>query len=221
MIYSYCKHCGVESCGDVCAQCGKRAPAPCQMDKWTVDSLPLADSRAWKTTLLSLLGAAALLLAAVFGLEAMFGGPARVTLLLNSSFIWVTLSFAAVGQAVAVLFLLIQGRETNVFTLDAQGAHQHTWHAPRKWKSWARLQSADPSKDIAQHDGTVMHLSQARHMLWQDVADVQYRPERSMILLYHTPRFAPMALKIPAGEYEEAERWVAKRCKGKPAGKRR
>ena len=55
MIYSYCKHCGVESCGDVCAQCGKRAPAPCQMDKWTVDSLPLADSRAWKTTLLSLL----------------------------------------------------------------------------------------------------------------------------------------------------------------------
>ena len=215
MIYSYCKRCRMESLGDVCSGCGKRAAAACQRDKWSVASVPLADSRAWRTSFFALLGAAALLLAAVFGLEAVFGGPVRVTLLLQSAFIRVTLAFAAVGLAVVFLFLLIQGRETNVFTLDSQGAHQHTWHGPQKWKSWARLQSADPAKDIPQQDGSVMHLSQERHLLWQDVVSVKYRPARSAILLYHTPHCAPLVLKLPAGEYDLAAAYVGKYCKGK------
>ena len=215
MIYSYCKRCRMESPGDVCTGCGKRATAACQRDKWSVASVPLADSRAWRTSVLALLGAAALMLIAVFGLEAVYGGPARVTLLWHSALIRVTLAFVPVGLAVVFLFLLVQGRETNVFTLDSLGAHQYTWHGPQKWKSWARLQSADPAKDIPQQDGSVMHLSQERHLLWQDVVSVQYRPARSVILLYHTPHCAPLVLKLPAGEYDLAAAYVGKYCKGK------
>ena len=215
MIYSYCKRCRMESPGDVCAGCGKRAAAASQRDKWSVASVPLADSRAWRTSVLALLGAAVLMLLTVFGLEAMYGGPARVRLLWQSALIRVTLAFVPVGLAVVFLFLLIQGRETNVFTLDSLGAHQYTWHGPQKWKSWARLQSADPAKDIPQQDGSVMHLSQERHMLWQDVVSMQYRPARSVILLYHTPRCAPLVLKLPAGEYDLAAAYVGKYCKGK------
>ena len=215
MIFCYCKRCGIESPGDVCARCGRRAPAALLRDKWSVDSIPVSDGGAWRATIFALLGASALLLAAVFGLEAVFGGPERVALLWRSALIRVTLAFAVIGLAVAFLFLLLQGRESNVFTLDASGAHQYTLHGPQKWKSWARLQSADHAKDILQEDGTVLHLSQERHMLWKDVASVQYRPERSMILLYLTPHFAPMTLKIPAGEYEMAESFVKKYCKGK------
>ena len=215
MIYSYCKRCRMESPGDVCSGCGRRATASLLRDKWSVDSIPLRDGRTWRTAFSALLGASGLLLAAVFGLEAVFGGPARVALLWRSALIRVTLAFAVIGLAVVFLFLLLQGREANVFTLDAIGAHQHTLHGPQKWKSWARLQSADPAKDIPQQDGTVLHLSQERHMLWKDVVSVQYRPERSMILLYLTPHFAPMTLKLPAGEYEMAESFVKKYCKGK------
>ncbi len=215
MIYSYCKRCRMESPGDVCSGCGKRATAALQRDKWSILTVPLADGRAWRTAVLSLLGAAALLLGAVFGLEALYGGPARVSLLWQSALIRVTLAVAVLGLAAVFLFLLLQGRETNVFTLDSQGAHQHTWHSPRKWKSWARLQSADPSKDIPQQDGSVMHLSQERHMLWQDVLSVQLRPGSSTILLYHTPHCAPMVLRLPAGEFDQAADYVSKYCKGK------
>lgn len=215
MIYSYCKRCRMESAGDVCAGCGKRATAALQRDKWSILTLPLADGRAWRTSILALFGAAALVLGAVFGLEALFGGPARVSMLWQSAVIRVTLAVAAMGLAVVFLFLLLQGRETNVFALDSQGAHQHTWHGPEKWKSWARLQSADPARDIPQQDGTVMHLSQERHMLWQDVISVQLRPNTSTILLYHTPHCAPMALRLPAGEFDLAADYVGKYCKGK------
>ena len=215
MIYSYCKRCRMESPGDVCSGCGKRATAALQRDKWSIATIPLADSRAWRASCLALLGAAALLLAAVFGLEAVYGGPARVTLLWKSALIRVTLAFAVVGLAVVFLFLLIQGRETNVFTLDSQGAHQHTWHSPRKWKSWARLQSADPSKNVPQQDGSVVHLSQERHLLWKDVAQVQYRPGKAVIALYHTPHLAPLVLRLPPEEYELAKAYVGKYCKGK------
>jgi hypothetical protein len=215
MIYSYCKRCRMESPGDVCSGCGRRAAAALLRDKWSVDSIPLRDGRAWRTSICALLGASALMLAAVFGLEAVFGGPARLTLLWRSALIRVTLAFAVIGLSVVFLFLLLQGREANVFTLDASGAHQHTLHGSQKWKSWARLQSADPGKDIPQQDGTVLHLSQERHMLWKDVISVRYRPERGVILLYHTPRLAPMELRLPAEEYEMAESFVKKYCKGK------
>ena len=100
MIYSYCKRCRMESPGDVCSGCGKRATAALQRDKWSILTVPLADGRAWRTAVLSLLGAAALLLGAVFGLEAMYGGPARVRLLWQSALIRVTLAAAAVGLGV-------------------------------------------------------------------------------------------------------------------------
>ena len=214
MIYSYCKRCNMESPGDVCSGCGKRATAALQRDKWSVESIPLRDGRVWRGAFCALFGAAGLLLAVVFGLQAIFN-IAGMTMLWRSALIRVTLAFVVIGLAVVFLFLLLQGRETNVFTLDSAGAHQHTWHSPQKWKSWARLQSADPAKNFQQQDGSVMHLSQERHTLWQDVLNVQYLPKRSLILLYYIPHFAPMALKIPAGEYPMAESYVKKYCKGK------
>ena len=60
-----------------------------------------------------------------------------------------------------------------------------------------------------------MHLSQERHMLWQDVVSVRYKPGSAAICVYHTPRCAPMVLKLPAQEYDLAAAYVGKYCKGK------
>ena len=116
---------------------------------------------------------------------------------------------------VAFLFLLAQGREVIVYVLDPQGAHLQTWHQPSRIKSWARLQSADPRQNIPQQDGSVMHLSQERHMIWNDVQSVRYKPRNAAILIYHTPYLAPMVLKLPPDEYEMAAAYVGKYCKGK------
>lgn len=214
MIYSYCKRCGMESPGDVCSGCGKRAAAASQRDVWSIAALPVTDARIWRGALLTLLTVAALLLLVIFGMEALQGGG-RAVLLWRGTLPRLILAVVPLGLAVVFLFLAVQGREVNVYFLDPKGAHQQTWHTPQKWKSWARLQSADPRKNILQQDGSVMHLSQERHLMWQDVQSVQYKPASASICIYHTPHCAPLVLRLPAEEYDLAAAYVGKYCKGK------
>ena len=215
MIYSYCKRCKLESPGDVCRSCGRRATANAQRDVWSIASVPVADGRVWKSIVLSLLSVAALLTAVIFGLEALVSDAGKVALLWKSHLPRMIFLIIPLGLAVSFLFLLVQGREVIVYVLDPQGAHLQTWHQPSRLKSWARLQSADPGLDVPQQDGTVMHLSQERHTLWADVQSVRYRPRSAAIFLYHTPHLAPMMLKLPPEEYETAAAYVEKYCKGK------
>ena len=215
MIYSYCKRCKLESPGDVCRSCGKRATANAQRDVWSIASVPLADGRTWKGIFYTLLAVAALLLAVVFGLESLTSDGGKVAQLWNSAVPRMIILILPMGMLVAFLFLLAQGREVIVYVLDPQGAHLQTWHQPSRIKSWARLQSADPRQNIPQQDGSVMHLSQERHMIWNDVQSVRYKPRNAAILIYHTPYLAPMVLKLPPDEYEMAAAYVGKYCKGK------
>ena len=215
MMYSYCKRCSLESPGDTCTGCGKRAAVSAQMDQWSIAVNPLMDGRAWRAALTALTSAALLLMAVVFGMEASINGGEAAGVLFRGSLSRMILALVPVGMAVTLLFLLLQGQEVDVFKLDAQGAHLRTWHGPQKWKSWARLQSADPNKNVPQQDGSVVHLSQERHLLWKDVAQVQYRPGKAVIALYHTPHLAPLVLRLPPEEYELAKAYVGKYCKGK------
>ena len=215
MIYSYCKRCGLESPGDTCTGCGKRAAVNAQMDQWSIAAHPLTDGRVWRSVLFSLLAAALLLMVVVFGMEAVINGSGSAGVLFRGSLPRMILALVPVGMVVAFLFLLLQGQEVEVFKLDAQGAHLRTWHGPQKWKSWARLQSADPKKNVPQQDGSVVHLSQERHLLWKDVQSVQYRPGKAIIAIYHTPHIAPLVLHLPKEEYELAKAYVGKYCKGK------
>ncbi len=215
MIYSYCKKCKLESPGDICQGCGKHAAAGSQRDVWSVACVPMADGRIWKDALMALLAVIALLLALIFGLEYLASGGQLTAQLWQGPLPKVIFALLPVGLILLFLFLFLQGREVNVYVLDPQGGHLQTWHQPGKIKSWARLQSADPAKDVPQQDGSMMHLSQERHILWQDVVSVKYKPQAAAIYLYHTPRCAPMILKLPAQEYDLAAAYVGKYCKGK------
>lgn len=213
MIYSYCKKCKLESPGDTCQSCGKRAGANAQRDVWSIASLPVADGRIWRGTLLTLFCVAALLLAVIFGLNALIPGDQPTPGDWRGSVTRLVLAVFPAGLIVVFLFLLLQGREVNVYVLDPQGAHMQTWHTPSRIKSWARLQSADPDKNVRQQDGSVMHLSQERHLLWQDAVNLKYKPGSGLIQMYHTPHLAPLVLKLPANEYETAAAYVGKYCK--------
>ena len=215
MIYSYCKRCKAESPGEFCQQCGKRATAAAQRDVWSIAVIPLTDGRIWRSAALSLLAVAVLLLIAVLGMEFILGGAEQAARLWRGGVPRLIAALLPLGIGVVFLFLALQGREVNVYFLDRDGAHMQTWHAPSLVKSWARLQSADRAKDVPQQDGTVMHLSQARHIRWADVQAVKYHPQRASICLYHTPHCAPMILRLPSGEYDLAAAYVGKYCKGK------
>ncbi len=215
MIYSYCKHCKAESPGDTCQTCGKRASAAAQRNVWSASFLPLTDSRTWRGILLTLVLACVLCFLLLIGLDALLLGPSGASRVLQGNLPALIFSILPLGLMIAFLFLYLQGRETLVFVLDPRGAHLQTWHEPSRKKSWARLQTADASRDVPNPAGSMMHLSQERHMLWQDVQSVQYKPHQSLILLYHTPHCAPMVLRLPQAEYEMAAAYVSKHCKGK------
>ena len=215
MIYSKCKRCKIESPGDTCMQCGKRAPLSAQKDVWSGSSTPLMETRIWISTFFALLCVAALLMIIVFGLEFIMNGNARMALLWQGRVPRLIAALVLLGMGVMFLFLFLQGREVNEYILDKDAAHQQTWHKPSLIRSWARLQSADRGRDVPQQDGTVMRLSQERHMRWEDVQAVKYLPHRSVIRLYHTPHCAPMILRLPSNEYDLAVAYVARYCKGK------
>ena len=215
MIYSYCKRCKIESPGEFCQQCGKRLSPQSQRNLWSVSARPLADGRIWRGAALALLTVTALLMLLVFGLEYIMGGNGRTANLWQGGVPRMILALPLLGIGVTFLFLALQGEEVSVYFLDKDGAHLQTWHKPSRVKSWARLQSADRTRDVPQQDGTIMHLSQERHMLWKDVQAVKYLPNRAAIRLYHTPHCAPLVLKLPSDEYEQARKYVEKNCKGK------
>ena len=215
MLYAYCRSCKQESPGDACPLCGRRVPASSLRDVWNIILLPIADGRAWLSAMYALLAAAGLLIVLIFGLEALLASTERAVNLWQGNLLSLILWVVPLGLAVTGLFLLLQGRETALYILDHQGAHLQTWHKPSRIRSWARLQSFDPWKNIPQADGTVMCLSQERHILWPDVQQVKYAPRRASILLYHTPRCAPLVLRLPPEEYELAEAFVKKHCKNK------
>lgn len=215
MIKSYCSKCKQASTGDTCQYCGKRLPVSTQQDVWSVDMVPLSDGRIWRSILLTLVGVVALLFVLIFGLEAIIAGNHRVQAMWQGGVPQLILSILPIGLLIAFAALSLQGRETQLFVLDKNGAHLQTWHAPGRLKSWARLQSYDRQRDFYLEDGSVQHLAQEWHFLWRDVQRVEPRPHRACILLYYTPRCAPMVLRLPPDEYEQAAEWIKRHCKGK------
>ncbi len=214
MIQLYCKKCKQKHEGQVCPLCGNRSSDASATDMWSVRRTPVADGGTWLRVLIVLIVVTLLVFALVFGMEAVSSSSDKVQALMNSSLLSTVLTVPLIGFAVALLDLILQGGEVSVFVLDGSGAHLATWHKPSFVKSLARLQAADPAADIPQPDGSIMHLSQERHMLWADVHSVRYRPHRGQILLYHTPHCAPMILCLPAEEYEGAAAYVQRKTKG-------
>lgn len=215
MIYSYCKHCKAESPGDTCQTCGRRATANAQRNVWSAAFQPLTDGRVWKGVLLTLAVVAGLAFLVLIGVDALLLGPSGASRVMQGNLPALIFALLPIGLLAAFLCLYFQGKEILVYVLDPQGAHLQTWHEPSRKKSWARLQTADPSLNVQNQNGGMMHLAQERHMVWQDVQSVKYRPQSCTILLYHTPHCAPMVLRLPQNEYELAAAYVAKYCKGK------
>lgn len=215
MIISYCKKCKLQFPGDTCPQCGKRLSPAAQRNIISILNRPLRDGRIWKAATLVLLSLIALLLLFVFIPEVLKMGEESAARVWNSGLPQLIFALFPLGLILVAITLSLQGTETIVYYLDTQGCHLQTWHAPSHLKSWSRLQTRDRHKDLPQQDGSLMHLSQERHMLWQDVQSVKYQESRACILLYHTPHCAPMVLRLPAEEYALAHNMVLKYCKGK------
>ncbi len=213
MIRYYCRKCGIDNAEAECRQCGKKLPAAVMRDIWRVYRIPLTDLGAWKSAFLILLCCAAAVLLLILVWETAAGGLNAALRLFSGGLALRLALIVPAGLAAVLLFRALQGRETLVFSLDAQGAHMQTWHDAGRLKSWARLQRAHQEDAAEQQDGSLLLQSQTRHLLWSDVKRLLFQPDRGEIRLFHARHAAPMVLRLPPEEYDNAELLVKKYCK--------
>ncbi len=215
MIRYYCGKCKAGSETRACSKCGKNLPANTEYNEWSVYHVPVADGALWRFAFLTLLAAAVLLFAIVFGGEALLSGTDKAMALFDSRLAPVIVAIIPVGLLVLFIGLNIQGRETIYYKMNYVGVRLETWHPASRIKSWARLQDANMESAFVDPEGLKIVRGQVRHILWQDVQVVRYSPTRGAILLYHTAHCAPFTLRLPPEEYETASAMVQKYCKGK------
>lgn len=213
MIYCYCRKCKQENPGTVCPLCGNPVAPGSQRDIWNFSLLPVSDGRIWSGILKTLLGVAAFAFAVAMGMEYVYGGANGMNALLDSSFPALTVLVLPLGLAVSFFFLLAQGKEDHVYVLDPKAAHVQVWHEKTWIKCLARLQTAVGGQDQQREDGTLMHVSQERHFMWQDLNAVRYCPEKGQILLYYSAHCGPFVLRVPQDEFETAANYVARHFK--------
>lgn len=206
----YCEKCNILCSGRQCTKCGKNLPSAAYRDVWHVVRVPASDGIVWKPVLLVLLSVTVLLLVftAVFCLMNQSVGA-----LLSEGTVPVILSVIPAGIILTLIVLVMQGREDLWYTLESTGAREQTWHRPSRLHSWSRLQTYRAEDACSQPDGTMLTLSKEKAISWKDVCQVKLQPNKGRILLYHTPHVAPLTLRIPAEEYNEAEALIKKVCK--------
>lgn len=206
----FCEKCNQLNERRQCMKCGKNLPTATYREVWNVVRVPVSDGILWKRVMLILLSVVGILIL----LSALFCVFSRdMNALIDQGIITVIMALLPVGVLFTVLVLLLQGRENVWYTLANTGAWEQTWHRPSRLHSWSRFETYRSENAYPQPDGSILTMTKERSIYWKDVCRVRFQADKGRILLYHTPHVAPLILRIPAEEYNEAEMLIKKVCK--------
>ncbi len=208
----FCEKCNQLNGRRQCMKCGKNLPNATYREVWNVVRVPVSDGILWKRVILILLSVMGILTL----LSALFCVLSRdINALIDQGALIVIMALLPVGILFAGLVMLLQGRENVWYTLANTGVREQTWHRPSRIHSWSRFESYRAENAYPQPDGSILTMTKERTIRWKDVCRVRFQADKGRILLYHTPHVAPLTLRIPADEYNEAEMLIKKTCKGK------
>ena len=185
-LTAYCKKCAREvDPGEVCPYCGSKLGKNAAHAAWCVERTPVKDWMYWNALMRVLLPAALFILLLVLAAEGISGGIGAVERLLVSGFPVVLLVLLGTILLLALLALILQGKELTDYVVDNRGIHEiHYLPDPTPVKLISRLRSPALLRNMAGGNGApVLKLSE-KDLAWKDVARVQLWPEKCMILYY-------------------------------------
>ena len=113
-----------------------------------------------------------------------------------------------------LLLLLLQGRESVHYVLDARGVHQYVYlRQPTAMRLYARFltPAAVAAIDAGEQAIEGMTFVRANHLAWADVKRVRFWPETKTILFYRPKYWQAMAVVCASQEYEAAETLTRKK----------
>ncbi len=212
MVCFYCKKCNINSPSEDCCRCGKKLPQATMRDVWRVYRSPVGDRNAWRAAMGYLCTAVLICAVIIIALSYILPEGGGIGKLLQSGVLSAVALLFPAGMAGVLLFLALQGKEILDYSLDARGAHLRSLQGPGRLRSYTRLQSA-PLQALEGSASGMAAISQERHLLWEDIQQLIFKPDRGEILLYAGGRVAPFILRLPPEEYDDAERFVKKHCK--------
>ena len=196
MLTAYCKKCKQDvSPGDVCPLCGGKLTKAAQRVHWETRHDPVRDWMCWNAAARIVLPVMALTAVLLLGLEALTGGMAAVTRLMQGGFLPLLGTAAVIFFLVTWLVLLMQGEETLEGTVDSKGAHVITYlEDPTPLQLAARLKPASlaaPGRvEVAR-----------REIPWKDIARIQLWEEKLLILFYAPSWWMRLSLPVTAETY--------------------
>lgn len=215
MIISTCKKCGIQSNGQICAQCGKKATTSSVSDVWNIIRNPLKDPLLWINVMIFTGIVTVLLFLFLFVPEKAFGSQTTFNNMMSGGTLISVLAFSLAVPLLVLVTLLMQRKEELRYTLDMEGAHCEVWHKATVIRSLARLQTPNKKNVQLASDGTPFTLSQTRHIAWKHVKTTKTDADNQTIYLYHTVNFAPFVLHLTSEEFEMAKKLVEKHAKKK------
>ena len=185
-LTAYCKKCAREvAAGEICPRCGTRLGKNAAHAAWCVERVPVKDWMSWNAIMRILLPAALVILLLVLGAEGISGGAAALERMLVSGFPAVLLILLGAMLLLALLTLILQGKDLTDYVVDSRGVHEiHYLPNPTPLKLITRMKSPAMLREAGQGGSvTVLKLGE-RNLAWKDVARVQLWAEKCMILYY-------------------------------------
>jgi len=183
-LTSYCKKCAADvPVSEHCPRCGAKLAANTVRLAWCVDHTPVKDWMSWNAVMRIALPLAAVLLALMLVLELAVGGVAGVETMLAGGVMMAVLGMLALGAALVLLALILQGDDVLDCVMDSKGVHVSQYlPEPTAVKLLMRLKSPALMQQ-ASADAPMLLLSR-RDIAWKDIARVQLWPEKTLMLLY-------------------------------------
>ena len=185
-LTAYCKKCAREvDAGEICPVCGTHLGKNSAHAAWCIERTPVKDWMCWNALMRILLPAALVILLLVLLSEAIAGGIGAVEKLLVSGFPIVLLVLLGAILVLALIALLLQGKELTDYVADNRGVHEiHYLPDPTPLKLIARLKSPALLREMQQGNSAGMLKLGEKDLPWKNVARVQLWPEKGMILYY-------------------------------------
>ena len=215
MIKYYCKKCNLDNDTSQCMGCGKKLTAATMHSVWAIRRQPLRDGGVWLLSLTVSVSVVAMLFLILFGAEFFLSGSEKMMALFASDLPVVLLSFIPLVLLLTGCVLLLQGSEVGCYSIESYGAVLRTWHGATRLQCWTRFCAANLKDTVEDENGESIVMGHERIMLWQDVKQVKYLPNKGQIRLMHCGKLSPMVLRMPPEEYESARVLIQKFCKNK------
>jgi len=214
-VMAYCKKCKQEVMPDyVCPQCGQKLPVNSLRLSWTYELTPVRDFLSWNNIFRVALPALILLMFLIVGVEWGSKGWLGVQALMAQGFWSLLLLLAAAMLMVALIGLMMRGREEVRYILDSKGLHAQIWQGKPSFIK--RLFHMIPADAQIGSMGQTEWMLEEKHIPWPALRRVGFWPDRDKILLY-SPRFwLALALHALPETYDDAVRFIYEHVKKRP-----